>query len=189
LDALDPPLTAMVIGLPGVSVESVIDIETGPATVNVVAGDRPPPGAGLSSVRVWFPATATSLAEIAAVSVAESTKVVGFATPSHCTTMPGTNRKPFVIVRVNAGLPAETPLGWTTPKPGTGLPTRAPTLVASFDIVLLANHRTLHSVPRGTVVGIGKDSVADVTPVVGAVFNPFMYRQSMNAESPPLDGQ
>ena len=76
-----------------------------PSTKNVKAGDVPPPGAGFVTVTFALPATATSLAGIAAEIFVALTKVVGSALPLRFTTDFASKPVPFTV-RVKPAPPA-----------------------------------------------------------------------------------
>src|SRR5262249_58557921 len=73
--------------------------------VNVRALDGPPPGAGLTTVTGGVPATAMSLAAIAAVTWPVFTKVVVRGEPFHCTTELEMKLLPFTV-KMTADPPA-----------------------------------------------------------------------------------
>jgi hypothetical protein len=88
--------------------------------VSVLADETPPPGAGLETVTLAMPATATSEAEMGAVSCVELTKVVGRLPPFHCTVETETKPVP-ITVNVNAASPALTLEGFSVEIAGAGL--------------------------------------------------------------------
>src|SRR5262245_10463266 len=78
--------------------------------VNVSAFEMAPLGSGFLTLTDAVPATATSPAEICAVSRALLTKVVGRALPFHWMVDPATKLLPSTV-KVKAGAPATTLLG------------------------------------------------------------------------------
>ena len=91
-------------------------------TARVTAADVPPPGVGLKTVTETFPAEATSLVGIDAVSWVLLLNVVVRLEPFTCTTEPGTKFEPFTV-RVNAALPAVMVLGEMFESDGAGFVT------------------------------------------------------------------
>jgi hypothetical protein len=88
----------------GVELGEIEEI-TGATTVNEIAFELPPPGAGLKTVTGMEATEAMSVAEIVAWSCVELTYVVVRVPPLHCTTEQGTKLLP-VTLNVNPTSPA-----------------------------------------------------------------------------------
>jgi hypothetical protein len=97
----------------------------GAAIVKTSGFEVPPPGEGLETATLAAPAEAMSEAEMAAVTVADETKVVARALPVQVTEAPGTKSEP-VTVRVRAAPPAVAELGESEASDGTGFGGGAP---------------------------------------------------------------
>lgn len=99
---------------------------TGFLTVNVTAGEVPPPGAAVKTVIDNEAPTATSDAGIAAVNCVLLTKLVVRLAPLTRTTEPLMKLLPLTV-SVNPALPASALLGEMVAKDGTGLTTASVT--------------------------------------------------------------
>ena len=123
------PLTVRVKLDPSTSVVDgeMLDIEgTGLLTVNVTAGEVPPPGAAVKTVIDNNAPTPRSDAGIAAVSCVLLTKVVVRFAPLTRTTEPLMKLLPLTV-SVNPPLPASVLLGEMFARDGTGLTTESVT--------------------------------------------------------------
>lgn len=93
---------------------------TGFVTVNVVAAEAPPPGAGFTTVIWGVPPLASSDADTLICNCVALIKVVVLLVPFHCTTEVETKPVP-VTVTVVALLPAGTEVGFVADTVGAGL--------------------------------------------------------------------
>jgi|HubBroStandDraft_1064217.scaffolds.fasta_scaffold132350_1 hypothetical protein len=87
---------------------------------NDAAAEVPPPGVGLTTVILVFPAAAMSVAVIAAVSCVADTNVVVRLEPFHCTVEPEMKLLPFTV-KVKAAPPMVADEGESELIAGTGL--------------------------------------------------------------------
>src|SRR5438477_80722 len=107
---------------PAVALEGDSVVSVGPPalTGRLSAADVPPPGAAVVTVTLATPATARSVAGIAAVSWVALTKVVVRVAPFHLTVLPLTKPVP-ATVSVKAGPPTRALLGVRPVSVGAGL--------------------------------------------------------------------
>src|SRR6058998_606164 len=89
-----------------------------PPIANVRALDRPPPGAGLNTVRLALPCAATSLAGMLAASLEPLTKDVVRSAPFHRTVEPRPKPVPLTV-RVKAAAPGVALAGESELRTGT----------------------------------------------------------------------
>jgi hypothetical protein len=99
----------MVAELPAATVcgEIAVIAATGLFTVNVAAGEVPPPGAGLSTVTMLSELPLRSAAGTAIVNWVALTNVALIAVPFHCTVEAEMNPVPSIVTAVS-GAPATT---------------------------------------------------------------------------------
>ena len=147
-----------VLGAPDVS-------DTPGLTVNDSAPEVPPPGPGVTTVKLLgVPAVVRLAAVITAVSCVALTKVVASGTPFRLTTDPATKPVP-VMVTVVAGLPAGAEFGPTLARVGAGFAT---TNVSAADAVPLAFRTTTDRLPvfASAAAGMTAASCVGLTKVV-----------------------